>query len=88
MIDEEAVASLMLNQRIALVSLTAGLGEQEADRLWTRCSIMLTLNAGLLTIASFTLSCQSALKSIQVTASNNVQLLCRVIPFLAPFSAV
>jgi hypothetical protein len=32
--------------------------------------------------------CQSASKSIQVTASNNVQYICRVIVFLAPFFAV
>ena len=32
--------------------------------------------------------CQSALKSIHLTASNNVQQVSKVIPFLAPFYAV
>jgi hypothetical protein len=32
--------------------------------------------------------CQSALKSIHLTASNNVQQISKVIPFLAPFYAV
>jgi hypothetical protein len=31
--------------------------------------------------------CQSALKSIHLTASNNVQQVSKVIPFLAPFYA-
>jgi hypothetical protein len=56
MTDAEAVGSLTLDQRFALVSFTATLGEQEADRLWKRFGIMLTLNAGLLAIASFTIS--------------------------------
>jgi hypothetical protein len=54
--DAAAVSQLTLDQRIALASLTSGLGEQEADRLWQRYGIMLTLNAGLVAIASFTLS--------------------------------
>jgi hypothetical protein len=33
------------------------------------------------------LNCQSALKSIHLTASNNVQQISKVIPFLAPFYA-
>jgi len=32
-------------------------------------------------------TCQSALKSIHLTASNNVQQVSKVIPFLAPFYA-
>lgn len=47
---------LTVEQRISLVALTASLGEQEADRLWKRYGIMLTLNAGLLAIVSFTVS--------------------------------
>lgn len=54
--DTDAVYSLTRDQRITLVSLTASLGEQEADRLWKRYGIMLTLNGGLLAIASFCLS--------------------------------
>lgn len=56
MTDEEAVASVTPDQRLALVSLTADLGEQEADRFWSRYTVMLTLNGGLIAIASFTLS--------------------------------
>ena len=47
---------LTMEERISLVALTATIGEQEADRLWKRYGIMLTLNAGLLAIVSFTAS--------------------------------
>ncbi len=42
--------------RLRLIELTAELGEREADRLWTRYSLMLTLNAGLMAVISYALS--------------------------------
>jgi hypothetical protein len=42
--------------RLRLIIFTAELGEKEADRLWKRYGIMLTLNAGLIAIVSYTFS--------------------------------
>ncbi len=42
--------------RLKLVELTGQLGEQEADRAWKRYGSILTLNAGLLLMASYSLS--------------------------------
>ncbi len=57
--------------------------------LWSEVTEKLAVLQGMTAVEKAHLrECQSALKSIHLTASNNVQLLCKVIPFLAPFSAV
>lgn len=50
-----AADQMTLDVRIRLIELTAGLGEQEADRAWTRYSIMIAINGGLVAISSYVL---------------------------------
>lgn len=54
--DVNALGVLTLDQRIGLWKALSELGEKEADRLWQRYTIMLSLNGFLLAVSTYALA--------------------------------